>query len=70
MTTLVQVWCGAHQFDLGMGEILSIVVKYHFYSVMTGFISYLGRQVKIISDMDTICSRFFNSWLSTYKVTK
>ena len=35
---LVQVWYVAHHLDLVMEYIFSIVVKYHFYSVMTSFI--------------------------------
>ena len=43
-------------------------MKYQFYSIMTGFISYLGRQAKLIADMDTIFPRVVNGWLSTSKV--
>ena len=38
MKMLEGVLCGAHNIDLVMGEIFSIVVKYQFYYVMTGFI--------------------------------
>ena len=68
--TLVQVWCGAHQLDLGIGEIFRIVVKYQVYSVTTVFISYLGRKLKIIDDMGNIFPCVVNRWLLTSKLTK
>ena len=56
--TSVQVWCGSHQLDLVMGNIFIIDLKYQFYSFTTGFILYLGRQAKLIANMDTIFPRF------------
>ena len=53
-----------------MGDIFKKFVKYQSYSVMNNFVSYFGRQAKIISDMDNILPRVVNSWLSSSKVMK
>jgi hypothetical protein len=38
---LTQVWCGAHQLDLVMEHIMDTIVKEHFFTIMTGFITHL-----------------------------
>jgi hypothetical protein len=66
---LLRIWCGAHQLDLVMEHIMTRVVGDAFFNVMLGFITYLGRQQKLIADMGTTCPRVVNRWLSTNKVT-
>jgi hypothetical protein len=42
--SLIQTWCGVHQLDFIMEDIMSNVIKERFFSVMTGFITHLTRQ--------------------------
>jgi len=42
--SLIQIWCGAHQLDLVMEDIMNNVIKERFFSIMTGFITHLARQ--------------------------
>jgi hypothetical protein len=42
--SLIRIWCGAHQLDLVMEDIMNNVIKERFFSVMTGFITHLTRQ--------------------------
>jgi hypothetical protein len=67
---LIRVWCGAHQLDLVMEHIMDTIVKECFFTVMTGFITHLTRQLNLIADMKTMCPRVVNCWLSTEKVIK
>jgi hypothetical protein len=39
--SLIRIWCGAHQLDLVMEDIMNNVIKERFFSVMTGFILHL-----------------------------
>jgi hypothetical protein len=39
--SLIRLWCGAHQLDLVMEDIMSNVIKERFFSIMTGFITHL-----------------------------
>jgi hypothetical protein len=41
--SLIRIWCGAHQLDLVMEDIMNNVIKERFFSVMTGFITHLAR---------------------------
>ncbi len=52
---LIQIWCGVHQLDLVMEDIMSNVIKERFCSVMTGFITHLTRQQNLIAKMQTTC---------------
>jgi hypothetical protein len=65
---LIRIWCGAHQLDLVMEDIMNNVIKEQFFSVMTGFITHLTRQQNLIIEMQTTCLRVVNRWLSTKKV--
>jgi hypothetical protein len=67
---LTRVWCGAHQLDLIMEHIMDTIVKERFFTIMTGFITHLTRQLNLIADMKTTCPRVVNRWLSTEKVIK
>ncbi len=67
---LIRVWCGAHQLDLVMEHNMDTIVKEHFFTIMTGFITHLTRQLNLIVDMKTTCLRVVNRWLSTEKVIK
>jgi hypothetical protein len=67
---LIQIWCGTHQLNLVMEHIMNDVVKEHFFTIMTGFITHIIREQKLITDMNTTCPRIVNQWLSTKKVTK
>jgi hypothetical protein len=67
---LIRVWCGAHQLDLVMEHIMDTIMKECFFTVMTGFITHLTRQLNLIADMKTMCPRVVNRWLSTGKVIK
>jgi hypothetical protein len=66
--SLIRIWCGAHQLDLVMEDIMNNVIKERFFSVMTGFITHLTRQQNLITEMQTTCLRVVNRWLSTEKV--
>jgi len=66
--SLIQIWCGAHQLDLVMEDIMSNAIKERFFSVMTGFITHLTHQQNLIAEMQTTCPRVVNRWLSTEKV--
>jgi hypothetical protein len=39
--SLIRIWCGAHQLDLVMEDIISNVIKERFFSIMIGFITHL-----------------------------
>ncbi|CAM6049220.1 unnamed protein product [Sphagnum compactum] len=67
---LTRIWCGAHQLDLIMEHIMDTIVKERFFTVMTGFITHLTRQLNLIAHMKTTCPRVVNRWLSTEKVIK
>ncbi len=41
--SLIRIWCGSHQLDLIMEDIMSNVIKERFFSVMIGFITHLTR---------------------------
>jgi hypothetical protein len=49
--SLIRIWCGAHQLDLVMEDIMNNVIKERFFSVMTGFITHLTRQQNLIAEM-------------------
>jgi hypothetical protein len=66
--SLIRIWCGAHQLDLVMEDIMNNVIKERFFSVMTGFITHLTRQQNLIAEMQTTCPCVVNRWLSTEKV--
>jgi hypothetical protein len=65
---LSRISCGADQLDLVREEIMSKIVKERFFSVMTGFITHLTRQLNLIAELQTMCPRVVNQWLSTEKV--
>ena len=65
---LTRIWCGAHQLGLVMEDIMSNVIKERFFSILTGFITHLTRQLNLIAEMQTTCPRVVNRWLSTEKV--
>jgi len=62
--SFIRIWCGAHQLDLVMEDIMNNVIKERFFSVMTGFITHLTRQQNLIAEMQTTCPRVVNRWLS------
>jgi hypothetical protein len=66
--SLIRIWCGAHQLNLVMEDIMNNVIKERFFLVMTGFITHLTRQQNLIAEMQTTCPRVVNRWLSTEKV--
>ncbi|CAK9203949.1 unnamed protein product [Sphagnum troendelagicum] len=66
--SLIQIWCGAHQLDLVMEDIMSNVIKERFFSIMTRFITHLTWQYNLIAEMQTTCPRVVNRLLSTEKV--
>jgi hypothetical protein len=66
--SLIRIWCGVHQLDLVMEDIMNNVIKERFFSVMTGFITHLTRQQNLITEMQTTCPRVVNRWLSMEKV--
>ncbi len=47
---------------------MNYVSKERFFSIMTGFITHLTRQQNVIAEMQTMCLRVINRWLSTEKV--
>jgi hypothetical protein len=57
---LTRIWCGAHQLDLVMEHIMNDVVKEHFFTIMTSFITHITHQQKLIMDMNTTCPRIVN----------
>jgi len=42
--SLIRIWCGAHQLDLVMEDIMNNVIKERLFLVMTRFITHLTRQ--------------------------
>jgi hypothetical protein len=66
--SLIRIWCGAHQLDLVMEDIMNNVIKEQFFSIMTRFIIHLTREQNLITEMQTTCPRIVNRWLSTEKV--
>jgi hypothetical protein len=66
---LIRIWCGAHQLDLVMEDIImSNVTKERFFSILTGFITHLTRQLNLIAEMQTTCPRVVNRWILTEKI--
>jgi hypothetical protein len=57
---LTRVWCGMHQLDFVMEQIMDTIVKERFFTVMTGFITHLTRQLNLIANMKTTCPRVIN----------
>ncbi len=49
---------------------MDTIVKEHFFTVMTRFITHLTRQLNLITDMKIMCLCVINRWLSTEKVIK
>jgi len=49
--SLIRIWCGAHQLDLVMEDIMNNVIKERFFLVMTGFITHLTQQQNLIAEM-------------------
>ena len=45
-----------------MEDIMSNVIKEKFFSVLTGFITHLTRQLNLIAEMETTCPRIVNRW--------
>jgi hypothetical protein len=41
--SLILIWCGAHQLDLVMEDIMSNVIKERFFSIMTRFVTHLTQ---------------------------
>jgi hypothetical protein len=68
-SSLIRIWCGAHQLDLVIQAVMDDVVKDRFFQVMTNFIRHLIRQQNLIAEMASTCPRIVNRWLSTDKVT-
>jgi hypothetical protein len=58
--SLIRIWCGAHQLDLVMEDIMNNVIKERFFSIMTGFITHLTRQQNLIAEMQTTCPHVIN----------
>ena len=63
-----RIWYIVNQLDLVMQHVLSDVLKYSFYSTLTGFILHLICQQKLVSDMDMTCLNFVNFWFLSHKV--
>jgi hypothetical protein len=51
-----------------MEQIMNDVVKERFFIIMTGFITHITRQQKLIADMNTTCPCIVNRWLLIEKV--
>jgi hypothetical protein len=68
--SLIRIWCGVHQLDLVMEDIMNNVIKERFFSVMIGFITHLTRRQNLIAKMQTTCPRVVNRWLSMEKVIR
>ena len=52
-----KVWCALHQLDL---HVQSCVIKHYndeYYSLLTGVIGYLRRQLNLIEEMNSECPR-------------
>jgi hypothetical protein len=45
--TLIRFWCGAHQFDLVVSEVVQAFCDENWYSTLTALIGYLRRQMGI-----------------------
>ncbi len=46
---LIWIWCGVHQLDLVMEDIMNNVIKERFFSVLIGFITHFTRQLNLIA---------------------
>ena len=64
------IWCRAHQLDILLQNVLSDVLKDSFYLKITGFISHLVLQQKLVAYMGTTCPNPVNRWISSHKVFK
>ena len=74
-----RVWCGCHQLDLCVQEIITAYVDDAFYDKLTSLIGYLRRQQGLINAMNSKCpwiasTRWLSlggvvAWLLTHKGT-
>lgn len=66
---LIRFWCGAHQLDLVVQNVVSAYLNEEFYSMLTATIGYLRRQQNLVNEMKSKCPKVAATrWLSLGKV--
>jgi hypothetical protein len=48
---LIRFWCGAHQFDLVVAEVVQVFCGENWYSTLTAMIGYLQRQKNLVNEI-------------------
>lgn len=67
--TLIRFWCGAHQLDLVVQDVVSSFCNSEFYSTLTSLISFLRRQQSLVAEMKSKCPLVSSTrWLSLGRV--
>lgn len=68
---IVRVWCGLHQLDLEVRDVLEMSMDGTFLSTLTYLIAYLRRQYSFIEEVGSECPKYSNvRWLSMGNVSK
>jgi hypothetical protein len=68
---IFRIWCGAHQLDLVIQNLMSHLCRDEFYTTLTGLIGHLRRQQNLIAEMSSTCPAVASTrWVSLGKVCK
>jgi hypothetical protein len=68
---IFRIWCGAHQLDLVIQNLMSSLCGDEFYTLLTGLIGHLRRQQNLIVEMPSTWPAVASTrWLSFGKVCK
>jgi hypothetical protein len=66
-----RIWCAAHQLDLVIQSVIASLCEDTFYETVTGLISHLRRQQKLVAEMKSTCPTVASTrWLSLGHVEK
>lgn len=52
---LYRLWCGVHQFDLAVHDVISSCLQVSFQLPLHSLIGYLRHQTVLKADMETVC---------------
>jgi hypothetical protein len=66
-----RIWCAAHQLDLVIQSVISSRCEDTFYETLTGLISHLRRQQRLVAETKSTCPAVASTrWLSLGRVVK
>jgi hypothetical protein len=66
-----RIWCAAHQLDLVIQSVISSRCDDTFYETLTGLISHLKRQQRLVAETKSTCPTVASTrWLSLCRKVK